>query len=306
MTHPTRRRVLSIAAAASLAPLAAGAGAVSKADRVETRRWRGLALGATAEITLIGPADKADRALAGARLTIRMAERLFSLYDPESMLSRLNRDGALTGPAPFHALLDLADRLHQITGGRFDPSVQPLWRALAKGADAAAARRLVGWDRVGLGPRITLAPGQALTLNGVAQGFATDMTAEALASAGFDRALVNIGEFRAGDGDWRIGVDDPTAGPVGALTLSRGAVATSSPGATVIGGAPHILDPDGAGAARWSTVSVEASTAALADGLSTAFCLMSRREIAAALAAAQGATRARLVNHAGDVETIRA
>ena len=34
--------------------------------------------------------------------------------------------------------------------GAFDPTVQPLWLALATGGDAHAARRPIGWDRVHL------------------------------------------------------------------------------------------------------------------------------------------------------------
>ena len=77
--------------------------------------------------------------------------------------------------------------MHRATGGAFDPSVQPLWQALARGGDVEAARALTGWERVTIGQDITLAPGQALTFNGIAQGFATDVVTDLLASRGFGR-----------------------------------------------------------------------------------------------------------------------
>jgi thiamine biosynthesis lipoprotein len=45
---------------------------------------------------------------------------------------------------------------------------------------------------------------------------------------------------------------------------------------------PHILDPKGS-APRWRIAAVSAPQAALADALSTAFCIMERDAIDAAL-----------------------
>jgi thiamine biosynthesis lipoprotein len=153
---------------------------------------------------------------------------------------------------------------------------------------------------------VTLAPGQALTLNGIAQGFATDLVADGLRAAGFTHALVDVGEYRALGGPFRIGVEDPAAGLLASRAVTDGAVATSSPGALTIGGMPHILDPLTGGAARprWSTVSVEAETAALADGLSTAMCLMDRAAIAALKRAAPGVRRVTLVDVDGNLSTV--
>ena len=74
---------------------------------------------------------------------LRRLEAIFTLYRAESELSRLNRDGYLLAPSPeMLAALDLAGRVHVATGGRFDPTVQPLWRAYAAGdAQAIAAAR---------------------------------------------------------------------------------------------------------------------------------------------------------------------
>ena len=282
-----RRRFLQIAAATLACPRGARA-----------RTWQGTALGADVSITLTGPG--AETALARTRETLTRIEALFSLYRP-SQLTALNATGTLAAPDPgMIALCRLADDAFRLTAGRFDPTVQPLWTALATGGDTNAARALIGWDRVTLRPdRITLAPGQALTFNGIAQGYATDVVTAELAAMGFTHALVNIGEYRALGGPWRIGLADPRFGDLGRITLTGRAVATSSPATLFVGGRPHILSRDWR-MPLWATVSVTAPTAALADALSTAFCLMDRDAIRAALARRPG-THARLIDADGNL-----
>ncbi|MFT6531344.1 MAG: thiamine biosynthesis lipoprotein [Limimaricola cinnabarinus] len=292
---PSRRRFLAIAAAAIAAP---GAG--------HAATWRGTALGATAAITLLGPRHRVEPALAAARETLERMEALFSLYREDSALSRLNATGRIEAPdADFTNLMALCDRAVAATGGRFDPTVQPLWRALAEGGDARDAAARIGWGRVTTAPGIRLGRGQALTLNGIAQGFASDRVAEGLAAVGFSRALVDIGEMRALGGPWRIGIEDHAQGLMGQVSLSGGAIATSSPDALLLpGDASHILDPLSGSLAQplWSSVSVEADTAALADALSTAMCLMPREEIEGLRV--EGLRKVRLVDRAGDMVTL--
>lgn len=275
-----RRRFLAIAAAFAAAPRAAPA-----------RTWSGRALGAEVRITLRGPRDIVEPAIAELGALLDRFGRLYSLHDPGSVLSRLNARGR-TGraPAEFAALLDLADRVHHATGGLFDPTVQARWEALSRGRDASAAP--VGWAQVRRnGRRVALGPGQKLTLNGIAQGAATDAVTDALARRGLTDLLVHVGEFRGLGGPWRIGVADPGEGLLLARRLTDGAIATSSPRALLVGGRPHILDPRGARPPPWSTVSVEAATAALADAASTAFALARPGQIRAALPALPGITR---------------
>lgn len=264
-----RRRLLQIAAGAALAPGAALAGEV----------WAGRALGADLSVRLRGPGARA--ALAGVPAVLERVEAAFSLFRPDSELSRLNAAGGLAAPsAAMAALLDLSDALHRLTGGLFDPTVQPLWQALATGGDVAAARARVGWGQVQRqGRAVRLGPGQALTFNGLAQGFAADAVRAHLAAAGFGQALVDMGEVTALGGPWRLGIADGAEGVLATRALVGRAMATSSAEATRVGGVSHILHPLG-GAPVWATVSVEADSAALADGLSTALILCPRDGIA--------------------------
>lgn len=282
-----RRRFLMIAAAAAATPLAAS-------------DWRGQALGTDLSVTLAGPG--AERALADLKPVIERLDATFSLYRA-SELTDLN--GAGHGrPSPWlSSALVLCDELHRLTGGVFDPTVQPLWRALAEGRDTGAAAAAIGWGRVALGPEVRLGPGQALTLNGMAQGLAADLVRDWLRLRGFDRALVNMGEYAALGGPFRLELEDPEAGPLGQVSISGRAMAVSSPGALSVGGRAHILHPKGQ-APLWSTVAVQAESAALADGLSTALVFADAAEIAALRRRRADISRVIVVDQAGGLTTL--
>ena len=123
----TRRRFLSISAAALAIPGAASAG--------KSARWQGVALGAPASMILAGVTPRAARPVfAALEAELQRLERIFSLYHPDSALVRLNAQGRLDAPPPeMLDLLSLAGAIHEATGGAFDPTVQPLWQARATG-----------------------------------------------------------------------------------------------------------------------------------------------------------------------------
>ncbi len=290
-----RRRFLSISAACMLATPA----------RAQIHRWQGRALGAEVDITLHAPAEIAEPALDRARGSLDAVMAQFDLFDPASTVSRLNRTGHLDAPdVMFRRLMQACTQVHAATGGLFDPTVQPLWRALAEGQPPEAARALIDWSRVRhSAASVTLGEGQALTFNGIAQGFATDLVAEALRDAGLERTLVNIGEFRGTGGPWRVGISVPEIGLIGTRTLTSSAIATSSPKAVPLGGQGHILH--GHAKPRWSTVSVEAATATMADGFSTALTMARLEDIRAAVGTF-GIRRITLVSDQGDVSRVEA
>ena len=251
-----RRRFLTICAAAVASPSLAAA----------PLRWHGIALGAHASLELHGPPPVTRPALKAALQAIQTIEALFSLYAPRSALSALNAEGTFPTPDPemLH-LFHIADRVHKLTKGRFDPTVQAAW---PDGTDLSP----VGWDRVRFdSTAITIDPGQALTFNGIAQGFATDMATQALRAAGLANVHVNVGEQVVHGPSRRLELVDPTHGSIGTVTVKDTAIATSSPAATPTGMQGHILSPLGE-TAQWATVSVLADKAALADGLSTGLC----------------------------------
>ena len=302
MTRTNRRRFLTITAGFAAAAAAAGLG--PRPAQAAVFAWQGTALGARARILIDHPDAAAITADAAAE--IARLEAIFSLYRADSALSRLNAEGRLAAP-PFELLqcLALCDSVHAATGGLFDPTVQPLWALYATrfsagstpdAAAIAATLPLVNWRGVAFDPgAIVLQKGQALTLNGVAQGFIADKVAELLAARGLTDILIDTGELRAlghgPDGQpWAVAL---TTG--GSLGLAERSLASSSALGTTFdaaGAVGHILNPVTGlpAAARWSLVSISAGSAGLADALSTAACLMAdRATITAALGQFAGA-----------------
>ena len=298
--EPTRRRVLRILAAA-------GATSLAPQARAETREWRGAALGADVSI-LFADADSAvaEKAVAGVLAEVERLEAIFSLQRGDSELSRLNAAGRIAAPSPdLVQVLSLSRQAHAATQGKFDPTVQPLWRFhvdwYAAGRsrprpseqDLAAVKARVGFSRLRIAPgSIELPAGGALTLNGIAQGYITDRACALLRAAGFRHVLVDLGETRAldgrADGDaWTIALPDGAR-----VRLADGALATSSGAATPLGdqGDHHIFDPGtGRSAPDWRWLSVAHSSAATADALSTGLCCLAPDEAARAVRALPGA-----------------
>ncbi len=303
---PTRRRFVAIAAAAAGLPFAA---IRAGAETVHLHRWSGIALGAAAEIVLYEPdAARARRLIARCVAEIDRLEDVFSLYRPESAISRLNRDGRLTAPPlELVALLAEARSYSERTGGSFDVTVQPLWRLYAAhfahaGADPrgpaetarARAQALVDYRAVEIGPaEVRLGRlGMAVTLNGIAQGYITDRVATLLQDAGMTDVLLDIGEVRAlgrhPDGrPWHVGLRRAAEPETVARTvkLTHRAVATSAGIASPFepsGRHHHLFDPaTGRPAQTAGQVSVIAPRATMADALSTALAVSSPARAAA-------------------------
>jgi thiamine biosynthesis lipoprotein len=295
----TRRRMIAIAAAAAGSAFLTGVRTAAAGDPV---RWQGSALGAQVSIEIYHP-DRtgAHRLVERCVLDVRRLERQFSLYQADSAICTLNRTGVLISPdADMVTLLKASLLYSDLTDGAFDPTVQPLWQLYAdhfsserpdsegpslKKLTEALAKvgrngLLVNEYRVALVKR-----GAAITLNGIAQGYATDRVVETLRGAGLSTTLVNMGEVRAigprPDGTpWRVGLADPDR--PGAFTetvdLVDRAVATSAGAGFRFdpkGKFTHLFDPaTGRSPSRYKTVSVIAPTATEADALSTAFSLM--------------------------------
>ena len=288
MTTLTRRRFLSISAVCATLP--------SVVHATPVAMWHGTAMGASASLRLEGMSDaEAATIFAAAEAELVRLENVFSLYRPDSELSQLNRKGILQAPAPeLLETLGLCASLHRATDGAFDPTVQPVWMALATGAPDCELRRaqeMVDWTRVSVtGATVRLPyPGRsALTLNGIAQGTVTDRIAALLREHGLTDVLVDIGEISAQGGhadgtDWRVGLADQQGGVAKRIRLRDRAVATSAPNGTLLAGDQgHILGPKGQ-QPQHRTVSVSAPSAALADGLSTALCLLPTDRIEIAL-----------------------
>ncbi|CCE02897.1 FAD:protein FMN transferase [Bradyrhizobium sp. STM 3809] len=325
MTHHfSRRRFLQISGA--IAGLSIAASEISRANAdAGLVEWRGTLLGAVATIKLHHhDRGEAERLIALSITEARRLERLFSLYLADSALVALNRTGVLLDPAP--ELIDIlarSQRYAELTNGRFDATVQPLWTLYADhfsrpdadphGPPFAAVRDAlarVGYAKLSISPdRIVMPRGTMLTLNGIAQGYVTDKIVDLLRLQGIQQSLVDMGEARAigprPDGQpWEVAIEDPehTGRTVAMLPIVDRAVSTS--GAYGFRFDPegrfnHLFDPhNGTCAQRYRSVTTVAANATAADALSTAFSLMSPSEIRAALPRA-GIERVHLIDASG-------
>jgi len=260
-------------------------------QRVTRTSW---ALGSSVTMTALHPRRVvAASALDAAFAELETVEQVMSIYRPESQLCRLNRTGACDDPHPYLVeVLRAAAEMSARAGDAFDVTIQPLWqvywRAHLGGAqptadEIAAARRRVDWRRVEVSEtRIRLrGTGTAITLNGIAQGYAADRAIAALRRHGVEQALIDTGEFGSlgggtdGDG-WNVGIQHPRREDalVAIANLAGRCLATSGDYATRFDEtftAHHLLDPrTGRSASQLASVSIVAESGLAADALSTA------------------------------------
>lgn len=246
----------------------------------------------------------AEAACTAALAAIHRVERLMSVYDASSEIGRLNRHGRLARPDPWTvAVLRQAQAHAASSDGAFDVTVQPLCRlfqrhadrgALPCGEDVAAVRSLVGWHGLSVSEaELRLArPGMAITLNGIAQGFAADRACEAMRATGAMAGLVDAGELAShGRGlsgaPWSVALQVPHHGREERIALDA-CVATSADSPCHFSADRrhhHIFDPhSGWSPTALSAVSVVAATATQADAWSTAIMIGGERLTRHALA----------------------
>ncbi|QQR40018.1 FAD:protein FMN transferase [Devosia rhizoryzae] len=310
----SRRRVLRILAASAALPIGVAGYRIFGPQPV-LHQWQGEALGAEASMQLWhANAGHAQRTFARMASEIGRLERVFSLHRPDSEISQLNRDGVLPKASrDMLAVLGSAQAFAEVSKGAFDPSVQPLWTlneryfaqapANAAGPPARlteAARQLVDYRKIDLsnnGARFA-SPGMAVTLNGIAQGYITDVVGDLLRNEGFDHVVLELGETRVlgshPDGrPWRVGLKDETGAVIRTLDLVNESSATSGGYGTVFdasGQHHHIFDPrTGMSSHLLHEVVVTAPRATDADALATAIFVAGEEEAGAILATVPGA-----------------
>ena len=257
------------------------------------------------ELTVCGTpsSGSAEALLDEASSLIASLESAFSVTDPESEISAVNRAGkGAVGPdteALLLAALDLSER----TGGALDCTVYPVVRAwgFTTGAYRVPSReeldllcRLVDWSAVGISDgTVTLGEGQMIDPGAVAKGYAGDKVLRLFRENGITSALVNLGGnvqalgAKPDGSPWRIAVADPRGnGYAGILEAEDRAVVTSGgyeryfeENGTIY---RHIIDPaDGMPVDNGlSSVTVIGEQGVLCDALSTALFVMGEEKAA--------------------------
>jgi thiamine biosynthesis lipoprotein len=239
-------------------------------------------------------ASRLHEALDASVKAIRSVEKKMSLFDPDSVLCRLNRHGELRKPDPeLLSVLTLAQYVSRRSAGVFDVTMQPLWNlwsahALEKTLPSSKAlkqtRSLVNWQAMTVSADVVRLHGKGMgvSLNGIAQGYAADKVRAVLQLHGVQHALIDTGETALlgqtpTGGDWRFAVEPSVASSLAPPVIHPHglATATSSDAHTAFSADHlhhHILNPHtGDSPTHWATVSVIAPSCALADALTKVF-----------------------------------
>ena len=281
--------------------------------RTEYMSVDGVMLGTTLRIVADVRGTSPAEVYAAAMELDREAKASMSIFDPESLLSRLNRNETDSVDRHIAFNLRLADSIGRLSGGRYDVTIAPLveaWgfagRERSGDPDVDSLLAFVGRYKVRIagGRLVKDDPRVRLDFNSVAKGYTVDLLAELVERFGAENYLVDIGgEVRCrgvnAQGDpWRIGIETPFDGNMsdGAyvqrrIRMSAGGLATSgnyrrfyvdAQGNKVA----HTIDPRTGRSAvsRLLSVTVAAESCAEADALGTMFLAMGADD---ALAAAE-------------------
>ena len=205
---------------------------------VEIRRCRPL-LGTFVEIRASGLGEnELHRVVNAAFAAVERIQRLMSVHDPDSELSRLNKEAAcrpVTVSGDTFSVLRRAQALASESGGAFDYTVAPTLARWGMLPVHLSRDDPGGWRDVRLlrQRRVHFLRPLALDLGGIAKGFAVDKALEVLRAGGATAALVNAG------GDLRVFGPEPflvhlrhpcrPGSCTRAIELSECALATSSP-----------------------------------------------------------------------------
>jgi len=219
-----------------------------------TYKKTALLMGTFIEIQIVPDkgATKAylDSVIKSAFSDIREVENIFSLYNPNSELSRLNELGAghpYKVSEEFMSLLKKAKSFFQLTEGAFDISTAPLedvWLEASRQNEIPGdgqiknALNIVGTDKIIVDENaytVELPEGMKLDFGAIAKGYAADRAMRVLKKEGIRNAIVNAGGdiYCLGKGPdkigWQIGVKHPRKKDsfIATLLVVDKAVATS-------------------------------------------------------------------------------
>ena len=294
MSNINRRKFLNITAMTLALPFCSNSLFANIQEKIT---WKGIALGADSNMTLFHK----DKSYAKESLNIcineiKRLENIFSLFDNNSSISQLNKEGyILNPPKELVEVLNFANNISENTNGAFDATVQPLWiihKSYSKHKNIAIlndeiqkVKNLISYKNIEINKdKIYFKKeNMQITLNGIAQGYITDKITNILEQRGFTNVLVNLGEFNSIGGydenrDWNIAT--PYLDNIEYLKLNNSAIASSGGYGTKFDeNYHHLFDTKTGTSANYiKSVTVKAQNAMLADAISTAIFVMPKSE----------------------------
>jgi thiamine biosynthesis lipoprotein len=170
-----------------------------------------------------------------------------SMFNAQSVISRVNRNEAVVVDTLFAAMYDEAYAVSRLSGGAFDITVAPLvnaWgfgtRGRAEGeaiqVDVDSIKTFVGYEKIRMeGGRLEKTDERiVLDASAIAKGYACDLVAGLLREKGCENLLVDIGGevVLQGVNDkgsaWRVGIARPKVDANGAEEELQEVIASSN------------------------------------------------------------------------------
>lgn len=287
-----KRGILNNLVAALLVTFFAGCGSdVEKVSRT--------LLGTVVTVTIADSGDVAE-SFNAAFSEIEKVQKSFSIYDPESGISRLNREGyrhPVAVSEELFSIIDFSIEVSEKTGGAFDitfASMGKLWDfsqdELSLPDDETVKKLLpfVSYKNIILDKKRKsvkfLKSGTRIGLGAVAKGYAVKKAVSALRSRGVQGAIVACaGDIQViGDNNgrhWKAGIQDPRGKSVIATFLMNDGESVSTSGDyerfRIVNGKRyhHIVDPSTGYPAESGLISVTvfSNDPVVSDAFSTAF-----------------------------------
>ena len=263
----------------------------------------GFAQGGTYHIVLKGTGYDRESLKREIDSLFSVIDYSMSLYNPESLLSRLNRNETDSVDQFITRCIEQAEQISRESDGAYDVTIKPLTAAYGFAEDSTSEApnvdsllQLVGYEKIAIrdGRLTKQNSNMQIDLNSLAQGATVDFIASWLDTKGFENYIIEMGGeiFCRGtnpnDTPWHVGIDRPIEGNLTPgvdlqviIEVSGQGVATSGnyrkyyttdDGRKIV----HTLD------ARTGTpvisnllsASVVASTATLADAYGTLFMIL--------------------------------
>ncbi|PPA78872.1 MAG: thiamine biosynthesis lipoprotein ApbE [ANME-2 cluster archaeon HR1] len=163
------------------------------------------AMGTIVTIKIIGPKASSQSALDEAFDEISTIEDTTSPYKQDSEISRLNKEGYINGASPdLLFLIERSINYGTLSNGAFDITIQPvldLWKTKISAGEYPDKEEinktltLVNYSNITIN-NDTIAfnmHGMAVTLGGIAKGYAVDRAVSVLKEEGYLSGLVNAG-----------------------------------------------------------------------------------------------------------------
>ena len=267
----------------------------------DTHQFTERIFGTTMNITYMAPVDLRDTIMA----CLRGVDASLSMFNPNSTLSRINRNETDTLDKHLLYILPMALSVSEATEGAFDITVAPLVNAwgfgfknssLPSAEQVDSLRALVDYRSISIkdGRIKKTIPNVVIDLSAIAKGYGTDQVANLLLENDVENFMVEIGGEIVCRGNnpkgeaWHIGINRPVEDSTGTnneiqevIELHNCAMATSGnyrnyyiteDGRKV----SHTIDPSTGRPVLHSLLSstVLAPTCAMADAFATSFMVM--------------------------------